>query len=130
MLTVGIDIVSITTKIFILDNGKILGTDVTRSGSDMEKAWRDNYQKILIQTGKKEPDIQRIVSTGYGRNIVSSAVSGGILRFRAISASYGVNKCFRRFSSTPDAVTENETSILSISCHNLRYTSSPDQILL
>lgn len=73
MLTVGIDIGSITTKIAMMDGGKILHTDVALSGYDMDKAWRDIYAKMLQSTGKKEADVKYIISTGYGRNIVDAA---------------------------------------------------------
>lgn len=73
MLTVGIDIGSITTKIAMMDGGKILHTDVALSGYDMDKAWRDIFAKMLQSTGKKEADVKYIISTGYGRNIVDAA---------------------------------------------------------
>jgi predicted CoA-substrate-specific enzyme activase len=73
MLTVGIDIGSITTKIAMMDDGKLLHTDVALSGYDMDKAWRDIYFRMLQSTGKKESDVKYIVSTGYGRNIVDAA---------------------------------------------------------
>lgn len=73
MLTVGIDIGSITTKIAMMDDGKLLHTDVALSGYDMDKAWRDIYAKMLQRTGKKASDVGYIVSTGYGRNIVDAA---------------------------------------------------------
>ena len=73
MLTVGIDIGSITTKIAMMDGGKLLHTDVALSGYDMDKAWRDIYARMLQSTGKKEKDIGCIISTGYGRNIVDAA---------------------------------------------------------
>jgi (R)-2-hydroxyacyl-CoA dehydratese activating ATPase len=73
MTTVGIDIGSITTKIAMMDGKKLLYTDVSFSGYDMDKAWRDIYARMLEKTGKHEKDITRIVSTGYGRNIVNAA---------------------------------------------------------
>jgi predicted CoA-substrate-specific enzyme activase len=73
MITVGIDIGSITTKIAMMDRGKIVYTDVAFSGYDMVKAWQDAYSGMLHKTRKKESDIACIVSTGYGRNCVSIA---------------------------------------------------------
>jgi len=73
LLTVGIDIGSITTKIAMMDGGKLLHTDVILSGYDMDKAWREIYARMLQSTGKKESDVQCIISTGYGRNIVDAA---------------------------------------------------------
>ncbi|MBU0994561.1 MAG: 2-hydroxyglutaryl-CoA dehydratase [Proteobacteria bacterium] len=71
MITVGIDIGSITTKIALMEGKKLLYTDVSLSGYDMEKAWQAIYKKMLERTGKKESDISFLVSTGYGRNNVS-----------------------------------------------------------
>ncbi|MFP4445471.1 MAG: acyl-CoA dehydratase activase [Desulfosudaceae bacterium] len=74
MLTVGIDIGSITTKIAMMDKKKkLLYSDLTFSGYDMNKAWRDIFDKMLTATGKKEADIDCIVSTGYGRKNVAIA---------------------------------------------------------
>jgi (R)-2-hydroxyacyl-CoA dehydratese activating ATPase len=73
MITVGIDIGSITTKIAMMDGKKLLYTDVSFSGYDMDRAWRDIYAKMLEKTGRKNEDITSVVSTGYGRNIVSAA---------------------------------------------------------
>jgi (R)-2-hydroxyacyl-CoA dehydratese activating ATPase len=73
MVTVGIDIGSITTKIAMMNGTKLLYTDVSFSGYDMDRAWREIYAKMIEKTGRREKDISRIVSTGYGRNIVSAA---------------------------------------------------------
>jgi predicted CoA-substrate-specific enzyme activase len=73
MITVGIDIGSITTKIAMMDNGKLAYADLAFSGYDMVKAWQDIFAKMLDKTNKKEKDITCIVSTGYGRNSVSIA---------------------------------------------------------
>ena len=73
MITIGIDIGSITTKIAMMENGTLGYTDISLSGYDMEKAWQDIYRKLLDQTGKHESDVDKIVSTGYGRSNVSIA---------------------------------------------------------
>ncbi|MFO8047429.1 MAG: acyl-CoA dehydratase activase [Desulfosudaceae bacterium] len=73
MITVGIDIGSITTKIAVMDGGKLVYTDLTFSGYDMNRAWRDIFDKMLATTGKKEADLDCLVSTGYGRKNVNIA---------------------------------------------------------
>ncbi|MEW6078510.1 MAG: acyl-CoA dehydratase activase [Thermodesulfobacteriota bacterium] len=70
MITVGIDIGSITTKIAVMDGNRLVYTDVDFSGYDMNLAWRNIYTKMLGKTGKKEADIAAVVSTGYGRKSV------------------------------------------------------------
>lgn len=73
MITVGIDIGSITTKIAMVGEGRILYTDIMLSGYDMEQAWRNLFACMLERTQTKASDIGCIVSTGYGRNIVAES---------------------------------------------------------
>lgn len=73
MITVGIDIGSITTKIAVMAKGKLVYTDVAFSGYDMVKAWQDIFSNMLKKTKISETDIACIVSTGYGRNSVTIA---------------------------------------------------------
>jgi len=73
MLTIGIDIGSITTKVAVMENGKILGTDVAFTGYNPEKAWTEILERMLAKLGLKESSVDRIVSTGYGRNNVGIA---------------------------------------------------------
>jgi predicted CoA-substrate-specific enzyme activase len=73
MLTVGLDIGSITTKVAVMESGRILYTDISFTGYNPEKAWRDILERTLSGLGLKESSVDRIVSTGYGRNNVSIA---------------------------------------------------------
>jgi len=73
MITAGIDIGSITTKVAILKDGEILAAEVGFTGYNAEKAWRTLMELVLEKTGLKESDIEKIISTGYGRNQVSIA---------------------------------------------------------
>lgn len=73
MLTVGLDIGSITTKVAVMKEGKVQGTDVSFTGYNPEKAWRDILKRMLSRLGLTESSVDRIVSTGYGRNNVSIA---------------------------------------------------------
>jgi predicted CoA-substrate-specific enzyme activase len=73
MISVGIDIGSITTKIAMMDRDKLLYSDVGFSGYDMGKAWRNLFDRMLERTGRTEADIDCIVSTGYGRKSVTPA---------------------------------------------------------
>lgn len=57
----------------MLEGKALRYTDVSLTGYEMDKAWRDIFSKMLDKTGKKQSDIGCIVSTGYGRNIVSAA---------------------------------------------------------
>jgi len=73
MLTVGIDIGSITTKVAVARDGSLLGADVGFTGYNAEKAWNGLMDRVLPELGIERSDIDRIVSTGYGRNTVKIA---------------------------------------------------------
>jgi predicted CoA-substrate-specific enzyme activase len=73
MRTAGIDIGSITAKAAIAENGKILGTKVIFTGYNAELAGLKVYEEILSESGLDKASIERIVSTGYGRNSVKFA---------------------------------------------------------
>ncbi|MHA1310598.1 MAG: acyl-CoA dehydratase activase [Candidatus Helarchaeota archaeon] len=66
MITIGIDVGSLTTKAVVYD-GKILGTFISRSGHQFERAGIDVFNKVLNIAGVKKEDIDYILSTGYGR---------------------------------------------------------------
>ena len=70
MITVGIDIGSITAKAAILSDGRILGSKVAFTGYNAREAGTSIYETLLRELGIEEPTIERIVSTGYGRNSV------------------------------------------------------------
>ena len=71
MRTAGIDIGSITAKAAIFDTGKILATKVIFTGYNAELAGIKVYEEALVQVGIDKNSIEKIVSTGYGRNSVN-----------------------------------------------------------
>jgi predicted CoA-substrate-specific enzyme activase len=73
VLTLGIDIGSITTKAAIMRDGSILGTRVDFTGYNIGKAWRRVTDELLAELGIPLSTIEKIVSTGYGRNSVETA---------------------------------------------------------
>lgn len=70
MLSAGIDIGSITAKCAILENKKILGTRVIFTGYSAENAGVRVFEELIAELGLESHQIQKIVSTGYGRNSV------------------------------------------------------------
>ncbi len=70
MLSAGIDIGSITAKCAVLENGKIAGTRVIFTGYNAENAGLRVFEELLAELGLESHQIQKIVSTGYGRNSV------------------------------------------------------------
>ena len=73
MITAGIDIGSITAKAAIFDNGKIVATKVIYTGYNAEMAGQKVYDEVLSEAGLGKTDVEKIVSTGYGRNAVAFA---------------------------------------------------------
>jgi (R)-2-hydroxyacyl-CoA dehydratese activating ATPase len=73
MITLGIDIGSITTKAAIVKDGKLLGGCVGFTGYNIDKAWHHVTDELLTNLGMKMDDMEKIVSTGYGRSGVDVA---------------------------------------------------------
>ncbi|MBU2513597.1 2-hydroxyglutaryl-CoA dehydratase [bacterium] len=70
MIAFGIDIGSITAKGALLVDGKIVGTRVIFTGYNSEKAGRTVFEELLAEHAIAESNVDKIVSTGYGRNNV------------------------------------------------------------
>ncbi|MHA1268242.1 MAG: acyl-CoA dehydratase activase [Candidatus Helarchaeota archaeon] len=66
MITVGVDVGSLTTKAVAYDE-KILGFYISPSGHQFERAGIDVFSKLLEIVDLKKEDVQYILSTGYGR---------------------------------------------------------------
>jgi len=73
MRVAGIDIGSITAKAAIVENGKLIGTRVIFTGYNAELAGLKVYEEILGECGLDKTSIEKVVSTGYGRNSVKFA---------------------------------------------------------
>jgi len=73
MITVGIDIGSITAKAAIMVDGQLSGTCVRMTGYNSQSAADKILEEVLRDSGYKRDVVDRIVSTGYGRNRVSIA---------------------------------------------------------
>ncbi len=73
MLTAGIDIGSLTTKALIIDEDKIKGYVILKSGHLFEEAGNEAYKLCLEKCNLTNDDIKYIVGTGYGRALISFA---------------------------------------------------------
>ncbi|OHD66889.1 MAG: 2-hydroxyglutaryl-CoA dehydratase [Spirochaetes bacterium RBG_13_51_14] len=73
MITLGIDIGSITTKAAVMKDGALIGTRVGFTGYNIGKAWRHVTDELLTELGMDLSTMGKIVSTGYGRNGVDAA---------------------------------------------------------
>lgn len=70
MITLGIDIGSLSTKSVILNHNKILSYDVVLTGGINRKAAELTYNNVLSKADLDKNDIDRVVTTGYGRENV------------------------------------------------------------
>lgn len=73
MLTLGMDIGSITTKAVVLDNNKILGSKIIFTGFNATKAGEKVVHELLAELSLHLEKIEKIVATGYGRKSVAFA---------------------------------------------------------
>ena len=73
MITVGIDIGSITSKAALLKGGEIAGSTVILSGYDGGASSTEVFNQLLQVAGISASQVERVVSTGYGRNNVKFA---------------------------------------------------------
>ncbi|HOI73217.1 MAG TPA: acyl-CoA dehydratase activase [Syntrophales bacterium] len=73
MLTVGIDVGSISTKAALLEDGRFIRGRIAFTGYNAEAAGRRIYEEILRESGLAEDAVGGIVATGYGRKSVSFA---------------------------------------------------------
>lgn len=109
MLTLGIDIGSITTKAAILKDGKLLGTHIGFTGYNVDKAWRHVTDELLTEIGLELSAIVKIVSTGYGR----AGVEGAHKTITEITChAAGVHYCSPHIRSIIDIGGQDSKSIL------------------
>jgi (R)-2-hydroxyacyl-CoA dehydratese activating ATPase len=73
MITLGIDIGSITAKAAILRDGKIISTKVSFTGYNSTLAGKRIFDDILNEADIKPASLNKVVATGYGRNSVDFA---------------------------------------------------------
>jgi predicted CoA-substrate-specific enzyme activase len=67
MITAGIDIGSLSAKALVMQDGVIVSWNVIPTGPDGAEAGRNALDGALLGGGLSFPDIQYIISTGYGR---------------------------------------------------------------
>ena len=73
MLTIGIDIGSVTTKGALMADGSVLSLKSCFTGYNAEGAARNIYQELLENEKLSETQVEGVVATGYGRNNVPFA---------------------------------------------------------
>jgi len=73
MLTVGIDVGSISAKAAAIENGRLLAGKVILTGYNAKNAGKKVFDTLLAEQGVKLASVDKIVATGYGRNSVDFA---------------------------------------------------------
>lgn len=73
MITLGIDVGSITTKAAVIKDGKLICDKLISTGYNAQGAGIKIYEAIIAELGLKAPAVDKIISTGYGRKSVTCA---------------------------------------------------------
>ncbi len=73
MITIGIDVGSITTKAVMMKDGAVVSAKVINTGYNTKNAGETVLEDIISEVRIKRSSIERIVATGYGRNSVPFA---------------------------------------------------------
>ena len=73
MLTIGIDVGSITTKAAIAKDDELIADKVVFTGYNARMAGEQVFESIIGECGINRDSIDRIISTGYGRNSLEFA---------------------------------------------------------
>jgi len=73
MITVGIDVGSITTKAVLVQDGRIVSETIAASGYQVQAAADNVFRGLLDTAGIGVDAVEGIVATGYGRSRVAFA---------------------------------------------------------
>jgi (R)-2-hydroxyacyl-CoA dehydratese activating ATPase len=73
MITVGIDVGSITAKAAVARDGAVIADKLILTGYNARHAGEKVFDAIMKQTGIDSTAVVKIIATGYGRNSVSIA---------------------------------------------------------
>ncbi len=73
MITVGIDVGSITAKAAVMQDGEVISHELILTGYNARNAGEKVLAKVIKNVGLELSSIDKIISTGYGRNSVAIA---------------------------------------------------------
>ena len=73
MLTVGIDVGSISAKAVAMKDGRLVGSKIILTGYNAKKAGVNVFEDLLAERYIQREAVDRVVATGYGRNSVDFA---------------------------------------------------------
>lgn len=70
MIVAGVDAGSVTTKVVLLKDDKIIGKDIALTKANPDLAASITLEKLSKTLGIRKDDVEYTVSTGYGRRII------------------------------------------------------------
>ncbi|OQY11568.1 MAG: 2-hydroxyglutaryl-CoA dehydratase [Desulfobacteraceae bacterium 4572_187] len=73
MITVGVDVGSITAKAAVINDDGIAATKVILTGYNAKNAGEQVFEGVLADAGIESSQVDCIIATGYGRNSVTFA---------------------------------------------------------
>ena len=73
MVTVGIDVGSITAKAVMIQDGKVISQELILTGYNARSAGEKVLQNVIKNVGLEFSSVDKIIATGYGRNSVAGA---------------------------------------------------------
>ncbi len=73
MITVGIDVGSITAKAAVVRDGRVVSDKLILTGYNARQAGENVFTAIIKELGIDASAVDKIISTGYGRNSVKMA---------------------------------------------------------
>jgi predicted CoA-substrate-specific enzyme activase len=73
MITVGIDVGSITAKAAVVRDGRVVSDKLILTGYNSRQAGENVFETIIKELGIDASAVDKIISTGYGRNSVKMA---------------------------------------------------------
>ncbi len=73
MISVGIDVGSITAKAAVVEDGRVIFHKVILTGYNARIAGKSVFEAAINESGVDPAAVDQIISTGYGRNSVANA---------------------------------------------------------
>jgi predicted CoA-substrate-specific enzyme activase len=73
MVTVGIDVGSITAKAVMVQDGNVISQELIPTGYNARSAGEKILQNVIKNVGLEFSSVDKIIATGYGRNSVAGA---------------------------------------------------------
>lgn len=72
-LVVGVDVGSTATKLVLVEDSRVLAAEVCATGANCRRTANGLLAEALESSGRERGEIERVVSTGYGRRQVDFA---------------------------------------------------------